>query len=80
MAVASGNPGSGKLFFARAEDKEPFYVTTKMANCHSLAVHPDGRQLAVAGTNTGSNGNGRLLGKNKEYPGNFSPLHLFDLS
>jgi WD40 repeat protein len=78
MAVASGNPGSGKLFFQRPEDEQPFVLNTKMANCHSLAVHPDGRRLIVSATNTGSNGNGRQL-KNGKYPGNFSPLYLLEM-
>lgn len=78
IAVASGNPGSGKLFFLRPDDKEPFYLSTKMANCHALAVHPDGRRLAVAATNTGSNGNGRQL-RNGEYPANFSPIYLLEI-
>jgi WD40 repeat protein len=79
MAVTSGQPGSGKLLFHRPGEEKPFFLTTKMANCHSLAVHPQGRRLVVSATNGGSNGNGRRLGKNKEYPGNWSPLHLWDL-
>ncbi len=79
MAVSSGNPGVGKLFFHRPGDKEPFFLATKMANCQALAVRPDGRRLVVAATNAGSNGNGRQIGKNKDYPGNWSPLHVWDL-
>lgn len=78
MAVTSGNPGQGKLLFQQADQTEPFHVTTHMANCHSLSLHPDGRRLAIAATNRGSNGNGRRL-KDGQYPGNFSPIHLFDL-
>ncbi len=78
MAVASGNPGAGKLFFLRPGDEQPFVLNTKMANCHSLAVHPDGRRLVVSATNTGSNGNGRQL-KDGKYPGNFSPLYLLEM-
>jgi WD40 repeat protein len=78
MAVTSGNPGTGKLFFIRPGDQQPFYISTKMPNCHSLAVHPDGRRLVVSATNGGSNGNGRQL-KDGVYPGNFSPLHVLDL-
>ena len=79
MAVTSGQPGQGKLFFLRPDDPEPFFVTPKMANCHSLAVHPGGRRLAVAATNANSAGNGRQIGKAKEYPGNWSPIHIWDL-
>jgi hypothetical protein len=79
MAVTSGNPGLGKLFFQRPADAQPFFLYTKMANCHSLAVHPNGHRLAVSATNANSNGNGRQIGKATEYPGNFSPVHVFDL-
>lgn len=79
MAVTSGQPGSGKLLFHRPGDAQPFFITTKMANCHALAVHPAGRRLVVSATNGSSNGNGRLLNKNKEYPGNWSPLHVWDM-
>jgi len=79
MAVTSGNPGSGKFFFQRPGEAKPFFLTA-LPNCHSLAVHPNGARLTVAATNGGSNGNGRLLDKNKEYPGNWSPLHVYDLA
>lgn len=78
MAVASGNPGTGKFFFQYPTDREPFYLGTTMPNCQSLAVHPDGRRVVVAATNGNSNGNGRPL-RNGEYPGNFSPLHLWEI-
>ncbi len=78
MGVTSGNPGSGKLFFQRPTDEQPFVLLTKMSNCHSLAVHPDGRRLIVSGTNGGSNGNGRSL-KDGKYPGNFSPLYILEM-
>jgi hypothetical protein len=42
-------------------------------------VHPNGIRLAVSATNGGSNGNGRRIGKDGEYPGNYSPLHILDL-
>jgi WD40 repeat protein len=79
MAVVSGNPGAGKLVYRRIEDAAPFFETTKMANCHSLSLHPNGYRLAVVATNGGSNGNGRQLDKNGEYPGNWSPIHVLDM-
>ncbi|HEY7423684.1 MAG TPA: WD40 repeat domain-containing protein [Gemmataceae bacterium] len=79
MAVTSGNPGAGKFFLQRPGEKQPFFLHTRMANCHSLGLHPDGHRLAVSATNAGSNGNGRLL-RNQEYPGNYSPVHLWDLT
>jgi WD40 repeat protein len=78
MAVSSGQPGNGKLFFFNPGDKEPFF-TAPMANCHSLALHPNGTRLAVAATNANSAGNGRPMTANKEYPGNFSPIHIWDM-
>lgn len=76
MAVTSGQPGSGKLLFQRPEDKEAFFSTNSMANCHSVSLHKDGLRLAVVATNRNSNGNGRPQG---EYRGNKSPIHLFAL-
>jgi hypothetical protein len=78
MAVTSGQPGNGKLFFQRPGDAQPFFVAAK-PNCHALAVHPNGRRLVVAATNANSAGNGRVLDKNKEYVGNTSPLFVWDL-
>lgn len=79
MITISGNPGTGKLQFRRVEDEVPFFETTKMPNCHSLALHPDKQRLAVVATNGNSNGNGRNLDKDGKYPGNFSPIHLWKL-
>jgi WD40 repeat protein len=78
MAVTSGTPGRGKLVFWRPGEAKPFFETTRMPNCHSLALHADGRRLAVAATSANSNGNGRLL-RDGKYPGNSSPIHLFRL-
>ncbi|MBS0205503.1 MAG: hypothetical protein JSS49_21575 [Planctomycetes bacterium] len=79
MITISGNPGTGKLVFRRLDDEAPFFETTKMPNCHSLALHPDHLRLAVVATNGGSNGNGRNLDKDGKYPGNYSPIHLWKL-
>ncbi len=78
MAVTSGTPGNGKFFFHRPGEAAPFFINTRMANCHSLAVHPTNHRLVVAATNTGSNGNGRSL-RGGVYAGNFSPLHVWTL-
>jgi len=78
MAVTSGNPGAGKFFFHQPGDAAPFFLHTGLPNCQSLAVHPNGNRLVVASTNAGSNGNGRQL-RNGEYPGNFSPLHVWEI-
>lgn len=76
MGVSSGLPGVGKLFFFVPGVEQPFY-TSNLPNCHSLALQPNSQRLVVSATNGGSNGNGRAAGK--EYPGNFSPLHVLDL-
>jgi hypothetical protein len=80
MAVTSGQPGQGKLFFHRPGEAQPFFTTAKMANCHSLAVHPNGTRLVVSATNANSSGNGRPLTKAKEYPGNTSPLYFWEVT
>ncbi|MGE0759348.1 MAG: WD40 repeat domain-containing protein [Pirellulaceae bacterium] len=77
MAVTSGTPGTGKVVFRRLEDDKPFYETTKLPNCHSLSFSYAGRRLAVVTTNRNSNGNGRRLNADGQYPGNNSPIHLF---
>lgn len=79
MAVSSGNPGTGKFYFHRPGEDAPFFLHTRMANCHSMSVHPDGNRLVVSATNSGSNGNGRRL-QNGEYAGNFSPLYLWEIA
>lgn len=78
IGVTSGTPGSGKFFFHRPGEQAPFFLNTSMPNCHSLAIHPDGRRMLISATNGGSNGNGRPL-RNGEYVGNTSPLHLWEL-
>ncbi|MGL4554834.1 MAG: WD40 repeat domain-containing protein, partial [Gemmataceae bacterium] len=71
--VTSGQPGSGQLFFHRPG--EPAVTAgAKLANGHSLAVHPDGTRV-VAMTTLRIGGNGR--GTGKDYPANTTPLHVF---
>lgn len=78
LGVSSGNPGVGKVFGFQPGQAEPALLYTKLPNCHALALHPDGRRIAVASTNGGSNGNGRAL-KEGEYLGNYSPITLLEL-
>lgn len=78
LIVTSGNPGTGKLLFQRIAEDAPF-IDIKKPNCHSIALHPAGQRIAVVTTNANSNGNGRRIGKADEYPGNFSPIFVFDL-
>lgn len=79
MAVTSGTPGQGQVIFQRPDDEKPFFVTTKLSNCHSVHLHEATGRIAVVATNRGSNGNGRRLGDDGEYEGNNSPIHLFQL-
>jgi len=78
MAVSAGTPGSGMLFLTNPADPEPFHVNTQMANCHALALHPEGKHFVVTSTNRDSNGNGKSLAKDGQYKTNSSPLHLFE--
>jgi hypothetical protein len=78
IAVTSGTPGAGQFLFQVPGEETPFFHTTKLPNCHSVCLSPDGTRIAVVSTNGGSNGNGRKL-KDGEYPGNFSPIQIFEL-
>jgi WD40 repeat protein len=80
MAVTSGTPGQGQVVFQRPDDEQPFFTSTKLSNCHSIHLHEATGQVAIVATNRGSNGNGRRLGKDGEYAGNNSPIHLFQLA
>jgi len=75
LAVTNGNPGIGKLQFHRFGDDKPFYVNSKLLNCHHISLHPNKRDFAVTTTSRGSNGNGRPL-KDGEYVGSHSPVHV----
>ncbi len=80
VAVTSGTPGTGQVLLLRPADEQPFFVDNKQPNCHSAALHPDGRRFAVVTTNRGSNGNGRPLDKDGNYLGNTSPIVVFELN
>ncbi len=77
VGTTSGQPGNGKWFLWRPADAAPSFAGGKTPNCHSVDVHPDGKRVAVAGTNANSSGNGRPKGA--EYPGNHSPVQLWRL-
>ena len=80
VGTTSGQPGQGKLFFWKPGDAAPFFVSAKMPNCHSVCVHPSGDRLAVSGTNANSSGNGRVKGKDGDYPANVSPVQVWTIS
>ena len=75
--TTSGQPGQGKFFLWKPGDAAPFFVNTKMPNCHSVAIHPNGSLIAVSGTNANSSGNGRVKGKDGDYPANTSPIQVW---
>ncbi len=78
VAVTSGQPGQGKVFFWKPGDAKPSFEASK-PNCHSVALSPDGTRMAVSATNANSSGNGRVKGKDGDYPANTSPIHLWTL-
>ncbi len=78
VVVTSGQPGSGQFLLLKPGEKEPFFVSTKMSNCHSLAIHPDGR-IAVTSSNRNSQGNGAVRDKEGNYVANYSPVQLFSV-
>ena len=80
IAATNGVPGTGMIFLHRPADKEPYHISTKLVNCQAVALHPDRKRFAVVATNRNSAGNGRpRSAANGEYPGNTSPVHLFEL-
>ena len=78
IAPLSGQPGSGQIVFVRPGEKTSFFADKSMANCQSVALHPGGKLFVAAGTNKGSNGNGKPSTEGP-YLSNNSPLHLFAL-
>ena len=80
ILVTSGQPGNGKIMFLRPGEKEPFFTSTALANCHSVTLHPDTKRFAVTAMNKASAGNGRPPTADGSYPGNTSPVHLFEIS
>ncbi|MEY3458034.1 MAG: hypothetical protein RL215_1191, partial [Planctomycetota bacterium] len=79
MGVCSGQPGKGQLFLHRQGDETPFCVHREsLSNCHSLVLHPAGRELAVA-ANAGTYGQQKSMAREGNYPGNTSPIHVLEL-
>jgi hypothetical protein len=77
--TTSGQPGQGKFHLWKPGDAKTIFTGGKHPNCHSVALHPDGEQIAVSATNANSSGNGRVKGKGGEYPQNNSPIQLWKL-
>jgi WD40 repeat protein len=80
-AVTCGQPGGGNLMLRYPHEDQPRLMHAKgTVNCHSLAVMKDGSRIAVAATNTGSNGNGKPVDADGNYLGNHSPIHIFEMT
>jgi len=81
ILTTSGVTGNGKLMFLKPGEKTPYYETTKLLNLHAAALMPDGKRLLVVRVNAKSSGNGRVKSPDgtTAYPGNYSPLVMFDL-
>lgn len=79
FATTSGNPGTGQLLGIIPGEEQPFLKDKSLSNCHAFAWSPDRTQLLVTSTNKGSNGNGKRLDANGEYPGNFSQMTMFQV-
>jgi len=75
--VTSGQPGEGQFFLHRDGEEQPFF-STKLPNCHSVAIHPEQTLFAVA-SNAGKFGQGPSKAKEGEYEGNSSPINLWTL-
>ncbi len=80
LLATSGNPGAGQFVLAQPDADEPFFKFTKLSNCHSVALSPDGTRAIVSATNRNSQGNGAVRDEEGAYVGNSSPLHVFDLT
>jgi hypothetical protein len=79
MGVCSGQPGKGKVFLHRTGETAPFCLNHQpLANCHSLALHPSGQQIAVL-ANAGTYGQQKSMAREGNYPGNTSPVHVLQL-
>jgi len=80
LLASSGNPGAGQFLITEPDAEEPFFKFTKLSNCHSIALTPDGNRAVVSATNRRSQGNGAVRDDDGNYVGNTSPLHVFDLT
>jgi WD40 repeat protein len=77
LGVCSGQPGQGSYFLHRTGEEKPFF-THSLPNCHSVALAPNGKQCAVI-SNAGTFGQMKSMAREGNYPGNTSPIHVFEL-
>ena len=76
VGVTSGQPGRGGVFVHRPGEPVPLLVHP-LPNCHSVAIAVDGRIAVLA--NAGLFGQRKSKAREGDYPGNTSPIHLFEL-
>ena len=79
LATTSGNPGTGQFICMTPGEEKPFLIDKSLANCHAFSWLIDRKQIAVTSTNKNSNGNGRRLDDDGNYPGNHSQVTLFEI-
>lgn len=78
LGVCSGQPGQGSFFLQRAGEEKPFFTQT-LPNCHSVALAAGGKLCAVI-SNAGTFGQGKSMAREGNYPGNTSPINVFELA
>jgi WD40 repeat protein len=78
LGVCSGQPGQGSFFLHRVGEEKPFF-TQPLPNCHSVALAPGGKTCAVI-SNAGPFGQQKSMAREGIYPGNTSPIHVFELA
>ncbi|HEY1067518.1 MAG TPA: hypothetical protein VGE52_15455, partial [Pirellulales bacterium] len=78
IAASCAMPNTGKLWFWRLGEPQPFFVAPDLANGRSLALHPvNKRRLAVV-QSVSPNGNGRPKGQ--AYVDGTAKIRLLDLA
>ena len=80
LIVTSGQPGKGRFIIQRPGADKPEFDSAKYLNCHSLALHPEGRRLVLCAINSKNQGNGTVKDMSGNYVANYSPLYEFELS
>jgi len=82
MACSSGQAGKGAFWCWKPGEAAPFLVNKELTHARSSSLSPDGTRLLVARATAPQNGalsgNGRGAGKDEEYLGLVSQIHIFE--
>ncbi|QOV91712.1 WD40 repeat domain-containing protein [Humisphaera borealis] len=81
LAAASGQPAKGAVAGWKPGQEASVYLNKLLTHCRTVAVHPDGKRVAVTQVLLkpgGGSGNGRRLSKDGEYGGLVGRVMLFD--